>query len=457
MKKKKVVILGGGIAGLSIAWRMSEKGIPVTILEREEQVGGLSRTNKYKNFLFDFSAHRFNSNNPKIIKRFISLVGKHCIRKIKKTYIRHWGEYITYPPKAFEVFKTMPKKILIPAVWDLFKAIIENFLRKKPKITFADWTRSMFGKTLSYHLNEKYAEKIWKRAASKLSSDWASIRIGNFKLIDFVIALFIPKMYKKVFSQSDPDKDWFYYSDVGIGYFPKQIEKKIIEGKGNVIKQSIVINVMKTDRGFEIEYLRSNKKQKINTDIVISTIPLDLLSKSLRPHPSLNVQTAVSKLQYLTVLIVNILLNKAQITDAHWIYYPEKEVVFNYLVEFKNWSLKMAPKEKTSLSANITCNPGDSLWKMSDQELIQKTVKDMISAGLIQNKDVIDGFVSRLPYAYPIYDLSYKKNIEILHQFFQQIPHLYIAGRTGSFDYSNSDVVMEKSIMLADKIVKTEF
>ncbi|MEK7079637.1 MAG: FAD-dependent oxidoreductase, partial [Patescibacteria group bacterium] len=103
MKKKNVIILGGGIAGLTTAWRLAELGVSVTVLERDKIVGGLSKTVEYKKFLFDYSAHRFNSDNPEVIRRFKQLVGKHCIYKKKITYIRHWGKYLTYPPKVWEV------------------------------------------------------------------------------------------------------------------------------------------------------------------------------------------------------------------------------------------------------------------------------------------------------------------------------------------------------------------
>ena len=152
---------------------------------------------------------------------------------------------MTYPPKVWEVVSAMPKQILIPATFEFIGTFIKNLIKESPKKSFADWTRGYFGKTLSHHLNEKYAEKIWKRPADQLSSDWASTRIGSFKLFDFILALFFPDQYKNVYSKSDPDTSWFYYSDIGIGYFPERMSEEIIRLGGQVITEANVTSIKK--------------------------------------------------------------------------------------------------------------------------------------------------------------------------------------------------------------------
>lgn len=456
MKKNNyypTVILGGGIAGLTVAWRLLEKGISIVLLERENNVGGLSRTVSYKNFLFDFSAHRFNSNNPEVVRRFKKLIGIHCVRRNKITYIRHWGKYISYPPKAMEVIKTMPLLILIPAFFDFVWTHAENLFRQKKTRSFSDWTRSRFGRTLSYHLNEQYADKVWKTPSSKLSSDWASVRIGNFKILNFFIALLFPKFYSHVFTKSDPDINWFYYSDIGIGYLSEQMKKEIVRLGGIVKTKSIVTRIQNKKDKYVVSYLENGLLKNIETEKLISSIPINILCQSIFPKPPQEIIRTAQKLAYLSVLVVNIIIKKESVSNAHWIYYPEKEIIFNYIVEFKNWSKKMVKKGMTSLSVNITCKLGDSFWEMSDKQLINRVVADLEKVKMITKSDVIDGFVSKLPYAYPIYSLDYKENITFVKKYFQSLPNFYLTGRTGSFDYSNADQVMEKSLQLADEII----
>ena len=57
MQKPKVVVLGAGPAGMSAAWRLSELGCPVTVLERDAAVGGMGKTIAIGRYFADFGPH----------------------------------------------------------------------------------------------------------------------------------------------------------------------------------------------------------------------------------------------------------------------------------------------------------------------------------------------------------------------------------------------------------------
>ena len=61
-----VVIIGGGPAGLSAAYELSNAGVQSTVLEGSKVVGGISRTVEYKGYLFDIATTytTFSSENP---------------------------------------------------------------------------------------------------------------------------------------------------------------------------------------------------------------------------------------------------------------------------------------------------------------------------------------------------------------------------------------------------------
>ncbi|PJE61298.1 hypothetical protein COU87_05330, partial [Candidatus Roizmanbacteria bacterium CG10_big_fil_rev_8_21_14_0_10_39_12] len=448
-QNKKILILGGGIAGLSVAWRLVEEGYTIEIFEREAEVGGLSRTINYKNFLFDYSAHRFNSDNPDILKRFKQLIGKNLLVVHKKSLIYHWGKYIEYPPKVWEIVQTMPSKLLILSCIEFVITRVYRLFKAPKTNSFSDWTRFRFGKTLSLHLNEKYAKKLWKKSPHLLSGDWAYQRIGSFKIIDFVIAIFANKSYNKVFKASDPDSDVFYYPSRGIGLFPKKISEKILNKGGTIRTQAIVNKIDTIKSGYQVSYLTPDGSRKSTGTHIVSTIPLDLLVKSFNPKMSKQVIHASKSLDYLAVIIVNILINRAKVTNVSWIYYPSEKILFNYIMEFKNWSKKMAPKNQTALNINITCRIGDEIWKMTDAEITERVIQDLENVKIITNDEVFDSFVHRLPYAYPVYDLNYQKNTQLIRSYIDTFPNFFLSGRTGNFRYINSDQAMEEGIRCA--------
>ena len=56
---KNVIILGGGISGLSVAWKLSKQSIPVYLVEQEHFIGGLAGSLRNGEYVFDFGPHSF--------------------------------------------------------------------------------------------------------------------------------------------------------------------------------------------------------------------------------------------------------------------------------------------------------------------------------------------------------------------------------------------------------------
>src|SRR6185295_14084207 len=57
LMNKKILILGGGVAGSSMAYYLTEKGYDVTVVERNATVGGLARTCTYSGHPYEFGPH----------------------------------------------------------------------------------------------------------------------------------------------------------------------------------------------------------------------------------------------------------------------------------------------------------------------------------------------------------------------------------------------------------------
>ena len=60
--RAEVVVVGGGIAGLSAALALHESGIEVLLLEAGPRLGGVIRTEKVEGFLVD---------NPRVMWRML--------------------------------------------------------------------------------------------------------------------------------------------------------------------------------------------------------------------------------------------------------------------------------------------------------------------------------------------------------------------------------------------------
>jgi protoporphyrinogen oxidase len=156
------------------------------------------------------------------------------------------------------------------------------------------------------------------------------------------------------------------------------------------------------------------------------------------------------------IIFVYVFLRQ-QLSNDHWLYFPDPDVVFNRAVEFSNWSPEMCPAGKTSVCFDITVfeHQPDSLWGASDEELSARVLHDAERVGYLERSDVLGTYVFRVKHAYPYYDVAYKSKLDTIVAFLER-DHVSLLGRTGVFQYNNSDNSIEMGFLLADKFLATE-
>ncbi|PYQ23263.1 MAG: hypothetical protein DMF81_09405, partial [Acidobacteria bacterium] len=77
---RRVVIVGGGPAGLTAAYALMKAGLPSVVLEKEAQVGGHARTVCHDGFLFDVGGHRFFTKIPEVRQIWQEVLGERFLR-----------------------------------------------------------------------------------------------------------------------------------------------------------------------------------------------------------------------------------------------------------------------------------------------------------------------------------------------------------------------------------------
>src|ERR1700761_2338481 len=72
---KKAIIIGAGPAGLTAGLELLRRsGIQPVILEASDEIGGISRTIKYKGYRMDIGGHRFFSKSDRVMQWWIDLM-----------------------------------------------------------------------------------------------------------------------------------------------------------------------------------------------------------------------------------------------------------------------------------------------------------------------------------------------------------------------------------------------
>jgi len=108
---------------------------------------------------------------------------------------------------------------------------------------------------------------------------------------------------------------------------------------------------------------------------------------------------------------------------------------------------------RTCLGLEYFCFEGDALWNMPDDQLIELAKKELESLGLVNKKEVEDGTVVRMPKAYPVYDSTYRKSLDVVRQFLNRFDNFQLVGRNGMHKYNNQDHSMLTAMLSAENIL----
>ncbi|MCC6177666.1 MAG: FAD-dependent oxidoreductase [Chloroflexi bacterium] len=447
----KVVILGAGPAGLGAAWKLSERGWDVEVLEAHGYVGGLAHTIRRDGYLFDFGPHRFHSANPAIVAEIRRLMGDLPTR-ICKTQVYFRDNFYTYPLSAGNLLTSLSPALGAACFADFLLTRVRSKLRPATDDSFEAWVVNRFGRRLYDVYFGPYTAKVWGRDPSRLAASWAAQRVAVIDLWDLMLRVLKLRREDNDFHHS-PFKAEFLYPDQGVGRIYERMAEEVERRGGRISLNSRVTGVTCGDERVESVLVeREGVLDEVRGDFFISTVPISPLVRSLRPSAPSDVLDAASQIQFRAMIFLFLMLDRPSVTEDHWIYFPDTRTVFNRISEMKNFSSEAAPPGKTSLTVEISCDVGDDVWNAPESELYQRSVRALVDAGLIRASDVSGHFFSRTRNAYPTYDLKFEANLGKLAYHLASWPNLIVCGRQGLFRYINQDHAIEMGFCAAEEI-----
>ncbi len=179
----KILILGGGVAGSSMAYYLTEKGYDVTLVEKNSRVGGLARTCYYSGHPYEFGPHIWfwpGGEDDPINHTIVKLTNGelfHIDRRLF-TYVESDGRKYRYPVHYQDVDE-MPERETIHRELtknrDADLKLIEQHLPELGHCTFADYFTAAIGDTLYQKFMANYTWKMWNIPGNELETSmvWA--------------------------------------------------------------------------------------------------------------------------------------------------------------------------------------------------------------------------------------------------------------------------------------------
>ncbi len=423
-------ILGGGISGIALA---SQLGANVEVLEKATTIGGLCRTVIESGYTFDAAGpHIMFSKNKAVLELMVSVLGDNVHQRRRENRIIFKDRLVKYP---FENdLAALPKQ----DTFECIQGYLDNPHADETPQNLAHWSYVTFGKGISEKYFIPYNRKIWNYDPSQIG-------------LEFVAR--IPK----------PPAEDVLKSAIGIpteGYLHQLNFHYPIEGGFETlvhafaakvtgpIETSWTVSSVKREGGTWIIESAQGERREYGT--LVSTLPVHELLRVWSGAPAEAIEVA-SKLRYNSLINVLIGSNADRGHSYTALYVPDPEVIFHRLSFPKAFSERCVPEGSSSIMAEITANAGDGVWELSDEAIVERSLAEVEQLGFLDRKTVNYTRVIRFKYGYPVYDLDYRANVTRLRELIEA-EGIHLLGRFAQFDYINSDVCVERALLLAGEL-----
>ena len=419
---KNISIIGGGPAGLGVAFYSHKNNYSYELFEANKIFGGNCITYNHNEFYFDSGAHRLHDKDTQTTNLFKSLLHKNLKRINVPSQIYRDGKFIDFPISPFNLIKYFG---IIKCIREGIKII---FNKKNDENSFKSLVERKYGKEISKLFLLEYSEKLWGEKAENLSKNIAGKRLKGLNIYTFIIELFLGN--KKKTKHLDGS---FLYPKFGIGTLFSALANRL--NQENIHKESKVTKIKHHENYIKEIQINGTEIKKVQN--LVSSMPLNKMLKILHPSPPKEILNLANKIKFRNVILVVFFLKKNRINKNGSMYFPSKKYPFTRVYEPKNRSSSMSPENCTSLAIEIPCFYNDEYWNMEEEHLKKSISNNLINIGLFNENEIIESTVKKIHNAYPVLNLKYQENITQINKYLSSFKNLHLTGRNGLFTYSH--------------------
>ncbi len=452
---KRIIILGAGITGLMVAYKLAEKGKKVIVLEMEPCIGGLAGHIERNGCFIDYGPHTFFLDE-KMQEEFYRIIDRKEVNIFKaNALIKYDDQYYSYPLDAIDILIKSSPFVLFKFLFDYIFAKAKMITKRPIDDSAESWIINRFGKALYKMYFEKYTEKVWGLHPKYIAASFVEEGIPLLNLRK-TFKTSIVEATKRLLKKEDTTK--FPY--IFLGHYPKKgpmayfnkLANEIHSKNGLIYLNSQVRSIhIDGHKVVKISFEKDADIKTVESDFVVSTIPINDLVKLIIPRVDSKILNASNSLKFRAVIFVDLIVKKQDVLEARMIYVRNR--TFSRITEMNKFSIDLFPEGLTGLCTEIACDKDQEIWDADEKELCNRVIKELEEEGLITKDDVVDAFVTRKENGYPVADLHYERNRKLLYDYIGSIENLFITGRQGLFRYLHMDQCMKMGIEVAENII----
>lgn len=479
----KNVIIGAGPAGITAAYEFSKHpNFETELFEKADFIGGISATLDFDGNKVDLGPHRYYTKSDRVQKLWetvLPLQGKPTVDDVELEHNLPFSKLADAPdpekndnvflhrPRLTRIyyrkrFFDYPVKLSLNTIKGLgFINMVKigltygtSLFFKRKETNLENFFINRFGTHLYKTFFKDYTEKLWGNKCSDISAEWGAQRVKGISVVvilrEILGKIFLRNKFK---TKQTTLIESFYYPKLGSG----QMYERMAEiSKANGAKISLSSDVekiiMKNGRIDSVVVNTDGVKHEVKGDNFISSMPLRELIEKMDCDVPQDVKEVAQGLPYRNVRLAAFLLKKLKIKNTTkiktyndlvpdvWIYIQEKNVKAGRMEIMNNFSPYVVKDNKNTvcLTVEYFCSDTDDLWTMSEEKFLQLALNELVQMDIAEKDQFISQKSFKIAKAYPAYFGSYQ-HFNIVKEFIDSIPNLYVIGRNGMHKYNNMD------------------
>jgi len=430
------LIIGAGLAGLSTAYHLAS--LPYRLYEREQEVGGLCRSYQKDGFTFDYTGHLLHFRQAEIKALIERLLAGKLAKHARKSYIYSHRTYTEYP---FQVNTFgLPPEVVRDCLMGFVATLTQPSSASVEKgRSFKQWILDNLGEGIARHFMVPFNEKLWQVSLDELTSDWVSWLVPKPELKDVVNGALGIK--DKAFGYNP---SFLYPAADGIKVLPESF----LSGIDAVHKGVELIEVDSKRRRAQFRNRTTGRCHDEYYESLVSTIPIPELVRRCPEFPD-HLKEAAEGLRWVSVYNVNLAVGRAQVSDKHWLYFPEPEYPF-YRVGFPmNFTPALGRDGCSSMYVEMSHRPEE---RRSEQDLVESARRGMERAGILRPDDeLVVSDVKDLHYAYVYFD---RHRARVIPAILSELERrgIYSIGRYGRWEHTSMEDAIAQGKQLAERL-----
>ena len=423
------------MAGFGAAHRLHAEGIAPMMYDKNTYHGGHTASFRFESgFLFDMGPHISFTKDSRIQDLFAESVGQQY-ETVQINLNNYWRGYWPKHPVQLHLHG-LPEDVIVKVITDFVK---EQQAPEGPVLNYADWLLSSFGRTFAELFPMRYTRKYHTTTAENMSTDWLGPRIYRPSL---------EEVLRGALSPSAPHVHYithFRYPSAGgfVNYLNRFVPL------GNLKLNHELVSIAPRTR-----QLHFSNGLVTHYDSLITSVPLPDLVRMVQGTPQ-DVLEASRRLSCSTCVLVNVGVNREDLSDAHMTYFYDEDICFSRLGFPHMLTARNAPPDTGSIQAEVYFSEKYKPFTGSPDAWIQPVIKDLRRCGLLREDDrVLFSKAMLLRYANIIFDLDREAALKTVHGYLDDIGIAY-CGRYGDWGYMWTDESFKSGENAAERALAT--